>query len=281
LIDPKVRECMGLPQEPPSNTVRRLQISLSGELVGDLTAAEAGLAEGARLDVQEEEQPRYIFDPADFEHTDESSIDYRFKTVLVGESCVGKSNLLSQYACDDFYQGTPHTVGVQFETKVLRVRDTASGTDLLVKLQIWDTSGDERYRDIASAYYRGAVGIFLVYDITSHDSYDALRTHWLPDIHVNSEYPNCAKVLVGNKQDRAQFREVSSNEAAQLAASEDILALETSALDATNVCEMFQQMTVLLLEAAEPLEPPAGTVSLEGSSEPNADEPEQKNCAVQ
>ncbi|KAK9025676.1 hypothetical protein V6N11_038534 [Hibiscus sabdariffa] len=88
--------------------------------------------------------------------------DYLFKLVLIGDSGVGKSNLLSRFARNEFNLESKSTIGVEFATRSIRVDDK------VVKAQIWDTAGQERYRAITSAYYRGAVGALLVYDVTRH-----------------------------------------------------------------------------------------------------------------
>ncbi|KAK9031217.1 hypothetical protein V6N11_032604 [Hibiscus sabdariffa] len=105
--------------------------------------------------------------------------DYLFKVVLIGDSGVGKSNLLSRFTKNEFSLESKSTIGVEFATRSIRVDDK------VVKAQIWDTAGQERYRAITSAYYRGAVGALLVYDVTRHVTFENVER--FPD-SVESEH---------------------------------------------------------------------------------------------
>ncbi|KAK8524500.1 hypothetical protein V6N12_029365 [Hibiscus sabdariffa] len=106
--------------------------------------------------------------------------DYLFKVVLIGDSGVGKSNLLSRFTKNEFSLESKSTIGVEFATRSIRVDDK------VVKAQIWDTAGQERYRAITSAYYRGAVGALLVYDVTRHVTFENVERRF-PD-SVESEH---------------------------------------------------------------------------------------------
>nr|GLL16507.1 hypothetical protein CDL15_Pgr002391 [Ipomoea trifida] len=101
--------------------------------------------------------------------------DCLFKLVLTGDSGVGKSNLLSRFTRSEFSLRSEKTIGLQFTTRILCVDDTK------VKAQIWDTAGQERYRAITSAYYRGAVGALLVYDVTCHVTFESVE-RWLKEL---------------------------------------------------------------------------------------------------
>ncbi|KAK8476415.1 hypothetical protein V6N11_068368 [Hibiscus sabdariffa] len=103
--------------------------------------------------------------------------DYLFKVVLIGDSGVGKSNLLSRFTKNEFSLESKSTIGVEFATRSIRVDDK------VVKAQIWDTAGQERYRAITSAYYRGAVGALLVYDVTRHVTFENVE-RWLKELRV-------------------------------------------------------------------------------------------------
>ncbi|VAH15616.1 unnamed protein product [Triticum turgidum subsp. durum] len=129
---------------------------------------------------------------------------YLFKMVLIGDSGVGKSNILSRFTRNHFSLDSKSTIGVEFATKSLQMEGKT------IKAQIWDTAGQERYRAITSAYYRGAVGALLVYDITKKQSFD----------NVN--------------------RAVSEDQGKALAEKEGLFFLETSAMEAVNVVEAFQ-----------------------------------------
>lgn len=101
--------------------------------------------------------------------------EYLFKIVLIGDSAVGKSNLLSRFARNEFDSNSKATIGVEFQTQVVEI----DGKE--VKAQVWDTAGQERFRAVTSAYYRGAVGALVVYDITRRSSFDSLK-RWLEEL---------------------------------------------------------------------------------------------------
>lgn len=101
--------------------------------------------------------------------------DYLFKIVLIGDSAVGKSNLLARFARDEFYPNSKSTIGVEFQTQKLDI----NGKE--VKAQIWDTAGQERFRAVTSAYYRGAVGALLVYDISRRLTFENIG-RWLNEL---------------------------------------------------------------------------------------------------
>ncbi|ONI20315.1 hypothetical protein PRUPE_2G009000 [Prunus persica] len=107
-------------------------------------------------------------------------IDYVFKVVLIGDSAVGKSQLLARFARNEFSLESKATIGVEFQTKTLVIDHKT------IKAQIWDTAGQERYRAVTSAYYRGSVGAMLVYDITKHQSFDHV-TKWLEELRGHAD----------------------------------------------------------------------------------------------
>ncbi|XP_061359528.1 ras-related protein RABA6b-like [Gastrolobium bilobum] len=160
--------------------------------------------------------------------------DYLFKAVLIGDSGVGKSNLLSRFAKDEFRLDSKPTIGVEFAYRNIKVRDK------LIKAQIWDTAGQERFRAITSSYYRGALGALLVYDITRRSSYENIRK-WLMELREFGG-EDMVVILVGNKCDLAQSREVEKEEGKGFAETEGLCFMETSALKNLNVEEVFLQM---------------------------------------
>ncbi|KAM3657146.1 ras-related protein Rab-25 [Ammospiza nelsoni] len=162
----------------------------------------------------------------------EEDYNFVFKVVLIGESGVGKTNLLSRFTRNEFNHDSRTTIGVEFSTRTILVGDAA------VKAQIWDTAGLERYRAITSAYYRGAVGALVVFDITKHQTYDVVD-RWLKELYDHAE-ASIVVMLVGNKTDLAQAREVPMEEAKMFADNNGLLFVETSALDSTNVEEAFE-----------------------------------------
>lgn len=160
--------------------------------------------------------------------------DYLFKVVLIGDSGVGKSNLLSRFTRNEFNLDSKSTIGVEFATRTIQVDSKT------IKAQIWDTAGQERYRAITSAYYRGAVGALLVYDITKHSTYENV-TRWLKELRDHAD-ANIVIMLVGNKSDLRHLRAVSHDESLQFAEENHLSFIETSALDATNVERAFQNI---------------------------------------
>ncbi|RWR73801.1 Small GTPase superfamily [Cinnamomum micranthum f. kanehirae] len=162
-------------------------------------------------------------------------IDYVFKIVLIGDSAVGKSQLLARFSRNEFCLDSKATIGVEFQTRTLTIDNKT------VKAQIWDTAGQERYRAVTSAYYRGAVGAMLVYDMTKRPSFDHVA-RWLEELRGHAD-KNIVIMLVGNKSDLKTLRAVPMEDAKEFAQRESLFFMETSALEATNVETAF--LTVL------------------------------------
>ncbi|KAJ6403711.1 hypothetical protein OIU84_012004 [Salix udensis] len=162
----------------------------------------------------------------------EGGEEYLFKIVVIGDSAVGKSNLLSRFARNEFDSNSKATIGVEFQTQVVEI----DGKE--IKAQIWDTAGQERFRAVTSAYYRGAVGALIVYDITRRSSFDSVK-RWLDELGTHCDTA-IARMLVGNKSDLDNIREVSRDEGKSLAEEESLFFMETSALDSTNVEAAFE-----------------------------------------
>ncbi|KAK6121230.1 hypothetical protein DH2020_045004 [Rehmannia glutinosa] len=158
--------------------------------------------------------------------------DYLFKVVLIGDSGVGKSNLLSRFTRNEFCLESKSTIGVEFATRTLQVEGRT------VKAQIWDTAGQERYRAITSAYYRGALGALLVYDVTKPTTFDNV-SRWLKELRDHAD-SNIVIMLIGNKTDLKHLRAVATEDAQGFAEKEGLSFIETSALEATNVEKAFQ-----------------------------------------
>lgn len=129
--------------------------------------------------------------------------------VLIGDSGVGKSNLLSRFTRNEFNLDSKSTIGVEFATRSIQVDSKT------IKAQIWDTAGQERYRAITSAYYRGAVGALLVYDISKHQTYENVQ-RWLKELRDHAD-SNIVIMLAGNKSDLRHLRAVPTDEAKQFA----------------------------------------------------------------
>merc|ERR1711904_652802 len=122
--------------------------------------------------------------------TQQERYDYLFKVVVIGDSGVGKSNLLSRFTRDEFNLESKSTIGVEFATRSVSIEGKT------IKAQIWDTAGQERYRAITSAYYRGAVGALVVYDITKDVSFENVEK-WLSELKENAT-ADITMMLVGN-----------------------------------------------------------------------------------
>ncbi|CAI9299769.1 unnamed protein product [Lactuca saligna] len=168
------------------------------------------------------------------EYRAEDEYDYLFKLVLIGDSGVGKSNLLSRFTRNEFNLETKSTIGVEFATRSLNVDGK------VIKAQIWDTAGQERYRAITSAYYRGAVGALLVYDVTRRATFENIE-RWLKELRDHTD-PNIVVMLIGNKSDLRHLLAVSTDEGKTLAEAESLCFMETSALEATNVENAFSEV---------------------------------------
>ena len=165
---------------------------------------------------------------------EEENYNMIFKIVLVGDSGVGKTNLLLRYLKNEFNTQTKATVGVEFGNTKVKI-DNA-----LIKAQIWDTAGQERYRSITSAYYKGAHGALIVYDITRKDSFDSVEK-WLSDLKNNGE-EKMVIMAIGNKCDMVNERVISTEDGEAKAQRNNIAFLETSALNATNVAKAFDEL---------------------------------------
>jgi small GTP-binding protein len=154
-----------------------------------------------------------------------------YKFIVIGSSGVGKTCLLQRLIKGIFDENTSTTVGAKFESLPLTIDDRK------LKLQIWDTAGQERYHSTSKTYYRNAVGVALVFDITDRVSFESLST-WLTDVHSLCD-PNAVIQLIGNKCDRQSERTVTILEAEGFARGHQMAYIETSAQSGENVREAF------------------------------------------
>lgn len=145
-----------------------------------------------------------------------------------------KSNLLSRFTRNEFSLESKSTIGVEFATRSIQTEGK------IIKAQIWDTAGQERYRAITSAYYRGAVGALLVYDITKKDSFDNVE-RWLKELKDHAD-SNIVIMLVGNKRDLQHLRAVPTEDGSLFAENNGLSFIETSALDSHNVENAFRSI---------------------------------------
>ena len=160
--------------------------------------------------------------------------DFLFKMILIGDSSVGKSNILLKYLKDQFDPNSRATVGVEFGTKNITLNNKK------IKIQIWDTAGQERYRSITSAYYKGAKGAFIVYDITRKATFENIDK-WIADLKINGD-SNISIVLIGNKSDLEEKREVTKEEGLKKSQDCKTAFMETSALNGDNVHKAFDEL---------------------------------------
>ncbi|XP_077644970.1 ras-related protein Rab-3A [Lonchura striata] len=204
----------------------------------------------------------------------DQNFDYMFKILIIGNSSVGKTSFLFRYADDSFTPAFVSTVGIDFKVK------TIYRNDKRIKLQIWDTAGQERYRTITTAYYRGAMGFILMYDITNEESFNAVQD-WSTQIKTYS-WDNAQVLLVGNKCDMEDERVVSSEKGRQLAEHLGFEFFEASAKDNINVKQTFERLVDIICEKmSESLDTadPAVTGAKQGPQLTDQQAPPHQDCA--
>lgn len=162
---------------------------------------------------------------------DSDVYDYLFRYIIIGDAGVGKSCLLIQYTDNQFRHKHEATIGVEFGAKMINIGDKK------VKIQIWDTAGQESFQAITRSYYKGAVGALVVYDITRRESFMHI-TNWLKEIKEHGS-KDVVIILVGNKCDLKDSRAVEKEEGEELAKQHGLEFLETSAKTSENVNEAF------------------------------------------
>ena len=160
--------------------------------------------------------------------------DLMFKILLLGDSGVGKSSLLLRYTKHEFNVDMRSTIGVEFALKYLKM------DNFQLKVQIWDTAGMERYRSITSAYYKGAKGVIIVYDICREKSFENVDK-WIEDFKSKAD-EDAVILLIGNKNDLDDKREVNKEEAEIKAQKNKFAFMETSAKDNNNVDKAFETL---------------------------------------
>ncbi|XP_058231224.1 RAB3D, member RAS oncogene family, b isoform X3 [Hemibagrus wyckioides] len=170
----------------------------------------------------------------------DQNFDYMFKLLIIGNSSVGKTSFLFRYADDSFTSAFVSTVGIDFKVK------TVFRNNKRIKLQIWDTAGQERYRTITTAYYRGAMGFLLMYDITNQDSFNAVQD-WATQIKTYS-WDNAQVILVGNKCDLEDDRLIPTEDSQRLADELGFQFFEASAKDNINVKQVFERLVDVICE---------------------------------
>ena len=161
------------------------------------------------------------------------------KILLIGDSFVGKTSLLLKYCDGQFPEAHMATIGVEFKDKIINVGKWQ------IRLQIWDTSGQERFRSITQNFYRNADGILFVYDITNRESFSHIKD-WLMDSQV--EDSDIKRILVGNKIDLEDKRAIDVEKMKSFAESKKMKCFETSAKSGENVETIFKEISSLILE---------------------------------
>lgn len=161
--------------------------------------------------------------------------DYLFKVLLIGDSSVGKTSVLLRYVDDKFNAEFQTTIGVDFKVSTFLM----NGKN--IKLQLWDTAGQDRFKTIVASYYRGAHGILLMYDITNQTSFQNVQ-RWYDEAQ-NYLQKSVPKLLIGNKADLAGQRTVRMEDATALADRIGVEYIETSAKNSTNVKSAFEMLT--------------------------------------
>ena len=165
---------------------------------------------------------------------EDESYEIMVKVVLVGDSGVGKTNIMSKYLKNQFREDSKATVGVEFGSKQFSVEGHQ------IKAQIWDTAGQERYKAITSAYYKGAKGAFIVYDITRKNTFETVNK-WVSDITAAAD-KKITLILIGNKNDLEVQRQVTKEVGEEKAKELGLAFMETSACSGENLDKAFQMM---------------------------------------
>jgi len=159
--------------------------------------------------------------------------DQLYKLLLIGDSGVGKTSLLFRFAEDAFNATFISTIGIDFKIRTIEIEGKK------IKLQVWDTAGQERFRTITTAYYRGAMGIILVYDVTCQASFDNI-SNWIKNTEEHAS-ADVEKMILGNKCDMEPKRQITTEKGQRLADNYGVKFFETSARDSVNVETAFYE----------------------------------------
>jgi small GTP-binding protein len=196
-----------------------------------------------------------------------SSVDLVFKILLLGDSSVGKTCFLLRYIDDTYTENHISTIGVDYKVKMI------SHEDQVIKLQVWDTAGQDRFRSITKNYFRGSNGIMLIYDITNQGSFQNIK-NWI--WQIKDSLANDASVtLVGNKCDLESARKIQKAEGQKLAEEYGFHFFETSAKENINIFETFHDLTMEMMKKGIQVTRNAeGSVYISGKNK----QPNKKKC---
>ena len=162
------------------------------------------------------------------------NFDYLYKYIIIGDAYVGKSNLLLRYANSQFKPEYQITLGAEFGSKTEKIGD------LTYRIQIWDTAGQENFRSITRSYYKSSVCALVVYDISSRESFNSINT-WI-EACKNQATKTVIFILVGNKSDLENKRQINKEEGEEKAKSFELGFIETSACSGNNIDQAFDIM---------------------------------------
>ena len=157
-----------------------------------------------------------------------------FKIIIIGDASTGKTNILSKYLNNKFEKDSKATIGVEFGNKIFEIKNSR------VNCQIWDTAGQERYKSMTKAFYKGALGALIVYDISKKDNFENVE-NWITDLKKSSD-KKVSIILIGNKNDLEESRQVKKEEGEMKAKEYGIAFLETSALNGNNIEIAFKTL---------------------------------------
>ena len=196
--------------------------------------------------------------------------DILLKIVVVGDCAVGKSNILSRYINNKFSKESKTNVGLELSSKTFKIDNK------IIKINIWDTAGQERFTSITSAYYKGAKGALIVYDITRGDTFDNIDK-WLRELRT--KISSCINVIIiGNKSDLYLLRKVSTEEAEKKAKSLGLKFYETSALDSKNIHEAFKKLIIDIYQSTQEQNQITGSFPLNNNNDKDNDDSLKCTC---
>ena len=160
------------------------------------------------------------------------SNEYITKILTLGDTTVGKTSIILRFTKEKYTENRLATIGVDFKSQIMQIENNR------VKVLIWDTAGQERFKNIASQYYNGGDGAILVFDITNKSTFERI-SYWLDELNQKKDLKELALVLVGNKIDLKDNRQVSSEEAQSFAKQNNIKYFETSAQENIGIDEVM------------------------------------------